>query len=85
MELTRGHGGLRDDVRGLALGAHEEDLLAPGDGLTDKLRRGDELNRRLLQVDDVDAVLLAEDVGLHLRVPTTGLVTEVDAGFEEVA
>ena len=39
---------------------------------------------RLLQVDDVDAVALAEDVVLHLRVPALGLVPEVDAGFEQL-
>ncbi len=39
---------------------------------------------RLLQVDDVDGVALAEDVGLHLRVPAPGLVPEVDAGFQQL-
>ena len=37
----------------------------------------------LLEVDDVDAVALGEDVALHARVPAVGLVSEVDAGFEQ--
>jgi hypothetical protein len=38
----------------------------------------------LAEVDDVDAVALAEDVLLHLRVPALGLVSEVDASLEQV-
>src|SRR5262249_2235529 len=51
---------------------------------------GGELDRllepaqRLLQIDDVDAVPLAEDEGLHLRVPALRLVAEVRAGLQEV-
>ena len=40
--------------------------------------------RRLLQVDDVDAAALAEDVRLHLGVPAARLVAEVDAAREQV-
>ena len=40
---------------------------------------------RLEQVDDVDAVALGEDELLHLRVPTTGLVAEVQACLQHVA
>ena len=35
----------------------------------------------LLQVDDVDAVAIAVDEALHLRVPAAGLVAEVDTGL----
>ena len=38
-----------------------------------------------MQVDDVDAVALGEDETLHLRVPATGLVSEVNAALEELA
>jgi hypothetical protein len=38
----------------------------------------------LLEVDDRDALAMVENVGLGARVPTLGLVTEVDAGIEEV-
>jgi hypothetical protein len=43
-----------------------------------------ELLERLLEVDDVDAITLAEDVLRHLRVPALGLVAEVDPGLEEL-
>jgi hypothetical protein len=39
---------------------------------------------RLRQVDDVDVVAGAVDVGRHLRVPAVGLVAEVNAGFEQL-
>ena len=39
---------------------------------------------RLLEVDDGDALTVVENVGLGARIPTLGLVTEVDAGIEEV-
>jgi hypothetical protein len=37
---------------------------------------------RLLQIDDMDAVALAEDELAHLRVPAPGLMTEVNPGFQ---
>ena len=53
------------------------------DGVSDEavgvLQAGD----GLLQVDDVDAVAVGEDVRAHLRVPALGLVAEVDACFEQ--
>jgi hypothetical protein len=36
----------------------------------------------LLQVDDVDAVAFRKNIRRHFRVPTTGLVPEMDARFE---
>ena len=38
----------------------------------------------LAEIDDGDALAVVEHVGLGARVPTFGLVTEVDAGIEEV-
>ena len=43
-----------------------------------------QLADRLLKVDNVDAVALREDVRSHFRVPASGLMTEVYAGFEEL-
>jgi len=43
-----------------------------------------DVGQRLLQVDDVDAVALGEDVTLHLRVPAAGLVPEMHAGIEQL-
>src|SRR6185503_20459730 len=36
------------------------------------------------EVDDVDPVSLAEDVLLHLRIPALRLVSEMDAGLEQI-
>src|SRR5204862_2037952 len=38
---------------------------------------------RFLQIDNVYAVALAEDVFLHLRVPATDLVAEVNTGLQQ--
>ena len=54
------------------------------DGLLDELVRPVDVGQRLLQVDDVDAVALGEDVALHLRVPAAGLVPEVHAGVQQL-
>jgi len=39
---------------------------------------------RLGQVDDVDVVAGAEDVGAHLRVPAMGLMAEMNPGLEQL-
>jgi hypothetical protein len=44
----------------------------------------EESSDRLLEVDQVDVVALPVDERLHLRVPTAGLVPEVDAGVDEL-
>ncbi len=54
------------------------------DGLLDELVGAVDVRQRLEQVDDVDAVTLGEDEALHLRVPATGLVTEVDAALQQL-
>ena len=38
---------------------------------------------RLLQVDDMDLVPPSVDERLHLRIPATGLMAEVDSGVDE--
>ena len=76
---------LGDRLLGLLLGAHEHDRAALGDGLLDEGVGAVDVGQRLLQVDDVDAVALGHDEALHLRVPATGLVPEVDAALEELA
>ena len=56
-----------------------------GHGLLDEFEGIVDVAQRLLQVDDVDAVALGEDEALHLRVPTTGLVSKVNAAVEQLA
>src|SRR3989304_396353 len=43
-----------------------------------------ELLQGLLEIDDVDAVALPEDVFLHLGVPPLGLVAEVNPGLQKL-
>src|SRR5215203_3385892 len=75
---------LGDGLLGLPLGADEQDPLAfTGEPLYELSDLVEQLER-LLQVDDVDSVTLAEDIRLHLRVPTPGLVPEVDASLQQL-
>src|SRR5690606_12465872 len=73
-----------DDGAELLLRADEENALATGDHLTRQLLRQLDLPLRLPQVDDVDSVAFREDELPHLRVPPAGLVTEMNAGFQEI-
>jgi hypothetical protein len=76
---------LGDGLLGLLLRADEEDVAAVGDRLLDELVGAVDVRQRLLEVDDVDAVALGEDEALHLRVPTAGLVSKVDAAVKQLA
>ena len=38
----------------------------------------------LLQIDDIDTVSLSEDVLGHFGVPSSGVVSEMDAGFKQL-
>src|SRR6185437_7448683 len=60
--------GFRDRVLRLALGADEQHLAAGRDGLADEIERAREKRHGLRQVDDMDAVPIAENVRLHLRI-----------------
>ena len=72
-------------VLGLLLGADEHQHATAGDEVTNESVGLVDASQRLLEIDDVDAVALAEDEAAHLRVPTAGLVTEVHASFEQLA
>src|SRR4029453_8346499 len=71
-----------DEGLRLALGAHEQDLAAARDRLAQEVERLLEARQRLVEVDDVDAVALAEQEALHARVPAARLGSEVAAPFE---
>ena len=77
--------GLGDRLRRLALGADEEDAPAPGGGGAERHERLVEQRHGLLQIDDVDAVPHAEEIGAHLRIPASRLMPEMHAGFEKLA
>src|SRR3546814_466926 len=61
------------------------DLLATGGRRgRDEVERAREERHGLRQVENVDAVARAEDIRLHARIPTVGLVTEVGASFDKI-
>jgi hypothetical protein len=74
----------RDGDLGLALGADEQHLAAASGGLLDEVEGAREQGHSLRQIDDMDAVAVAEDVRLHPRVPAMGLVAEMRSGLEQL-
>ncbi len=86
--VDEGHAGrfgdVLDRVAGLLLGADEQHGPAavgerPGELLRLVQRRGG-----LEQIDDVDAATLTMDEAAHLGVPAACLVTEVNAGLQQL-
>jgi len=82
--LGRALGRLGDTLGRLALGADEQHAPALRHHVADLDQRLVQQRHRLRQIDDVDVVAHAEDVGRHLRVPAVALVTEVDASLEQL-
>ena len=73
-----------DGVLRLALRPDEEHPATVGDEVAyERVRRLDPLEG-LLEVDDVDTRPLSVDEPPHPRVPTTGLVSEVDTRLEQL-
>ena len=68
----------------LLLGADKKNLLAFFRDITNKAVSSPEVTNRLLQVDNVDPVTSPENIRLHLGVPATGLVTEMNAGLQQL-
>nr|GFD60416.1 hypothetical protein [Tanacetum cinerariifolium] len=58
---------------------------AVGRDLLDGLHRILVHRHGFFQVDDVDLVAMTEDERCHFRVPETGLVAEVNTGFQHFA
>jgi hypothetical protein len=75
---------LLDGVLRLLLGADEEDDAPPLGNVPRIVGSLLEQLLRLLQIDDVDAPALGEDVAPHLRVPAARLVAEVHTSFEQL-
>ena len=74
-----------DGILCLSLRSNEENLHVRfgRHGFRDVGERVSEKFLRLLQVDDVDSVSFTEDVFLHLRVPSSDLVSKVNSRFEK--
>src|SRR6185312_5033589 len=69
---------------GRTLGADEQDGAALLRQRRQEIHRVGEQRQGLFEIDDVDLAAGAEDVRGHLGVPVTGLVTEMDAGFQHL-
>ena len=65
------------------LGGYEQHAATALGDLFDSRSGLIDLDHGLVQVDDVNAVLLHEDVGSHFGVPLTLQVTEVCAGLQQ--
>ena len=74
-----------NDFLGLALGANEEDGALVRSQFAYELHRFLVHQHRGFEVDDVNLVPVPEDVRCHLGVPVTGLVAEMNAGFQHFA
>ena len=75
---------LTDCLLRLLLRTDEEDGLALLRNAAEEVVRLVHLAHRLLQVDDVDAVALREDVTCHLRIPAARLMPEVDTCLQKL-
>jgi hypothetical protein len=67
----------------LLLGAHEKNRAAILNDLVDVVQGILEHFDRLVKINDVDAVASAVNIRLHLGVPTSSLVSKMDAGLEQ--
>jgi small subunit ribosomal protein S2 len=77
--------GIGDLFLRLTLGPDEQDAATARHHVANRGHRAVQHGDALLEVDDVNAVAHAENIRLHLRIPTTGVVTEVNAGFQKLA
>ena len=73
-----------DGFLSLLLGSHEEDRLSFDSYVPEEEICLIDLAYCLLQVDDVDPVSLSKDVLFHLRIPSSGLMTEMDSCFQKL-
>src|SRR5207302_5699652 len=77
--------GVRGDrVLRLLLGPDEQHRATAGDEIAYEGIGDLDALQRLIEVDDVDTVALAEDETTHLRVPAPGLVAEVHSGLQQL-
>src|SRR3569833_1003881 len=70
---------------GRALCAYEQHFAAVGNDALDEVRSFCVQGLRLFQIDDVDFISFTKDVLSHLRVPETGLMSEMDARFQHLS
>ncbi len=76
-------GGGGDRLGGLALGADEQDASAAGRDIAQRHQRLVQQRHGLGEVENVDVVARAVDVGRHLRIPALLAMAEMGAGFQQ--
>src|SRR5882724_4843794 len=82
--LSRALRSLRYAILRLALGTNEQNASALGNRVADSLQCTMQHRHRLCEVDDVNVVASTEDVIRHLRIPSVGLVTKVNASLKQL-
>ena len=73
-----------DSVGRLLLSTNEKNVTAFCSDITDEHIRLFKLFNGLLKVDDVDSVSFGEDVLTHFGVPSSGMMSKMDASFEKL-
>ena len=73
-----------DGISSLLLCTYEKDVAALCSDVANEHVRFFELLNCLLKVDDVDAVSFCEDVLCHLGIPSSCVMSEMDACFEQL-
>src|SRR5665213_3283686 len=76
---------LGDRLLRLAFGANEQHPPAAGRDIANFRQGAMQQRHRLFEVDDVNAVAHAEQIGPHLGVPAPRVVAEMHAGFQKLA
>ena len=82
--LAAALGRFGDLGRRLVLGADEQHASTAGDDVAHRLQRRVKHRHGLLQIDDVNAVAITENIGPHLGVPAALTVPEMNAGFQQL-
>ena len=68
----------------LSLGTHKENILTFGSRIFYRLHGLIKHLYRLLKIDDIDTIPCAKDIGLHLRIPSVCLVSEVNSRLQKL-
>ncbi len=80
--LTATLGRLGNPIACLTLGTDEQHSTTAGDHIAHREQGLMKHRYGLLKIDDMGAVADPEQIGLHLRVPTSGAMPEVHACFQ---
>ena len=83
--LAAAFGIFLDQVLSLSFGADKQNFTALGSNFARCIQSSVQHRISFLQVNNVNVVFFAVNIRSHARIPTTGVVTEVNAGFYHLA